>query len=63
MARHLGAQGDARGRRDEANAAVVETLADKPTRALRRSRTGDSAARRQTPEALLAHHKAGIDKW
>lgn len=46
------------------NAAIVETLADQPVRE-RFADLGQEIPVReqQTPEALLAHHKAEIDKW
>ena len=46
------------------NAAVVETLSDKPTRA-RFADLGQEIPPRaeQTPQALHAHQKAEIEKW
>lgn len=46
------------------NAAVVETLSDKPTRTRFADLGQEIPAReQQTPEALFSHHKAEIDKW
>jgi tripartite-type tricarboxylate transporter receptor subunit TctC len=46
------------------DAAVVDALADAPTRE-RLAHTGQGIVPRQqqTPEALAAHHKAEIEKW